>query len=733
MYATNSTTVEITSLEPVQMSLTANPQFVPSWDVPGETAASIKAVVMDRYGNPVKNETVVFQIIPGTWEYEYETGLGPQWRDYGDSTVIMTTTPHDNPVDSYASAEFRPGYFPGEGDPQEHDSCIITAQWTGYPTQTVTINWTNVPFLSISTDVSPAVVAWNDTVTVNIKVLGNGYALRPKPIDAVLILDVSGSMSGTDISPSRMQAAKNAAKNFVGNMDVSTGRDRIALVSFSSDITVNQGLTDDKDLINSSIDSLNAFGATNLRKAYYEGIKHLKDNGRDSALKAVILMTDGDWNLHGNPLAEGVGFPDTDSYKTVRYQEYETDYGIPRSSYPWLGSGSSYDQASIRNSHNGDSYLVNGYEWYSSLPDPKGTITSTQRWWYRYYPTNSWKQGYVCMDGQDTNQNMSIYAISGDEKRQVKIYTIGFAQDLNDNVESDLSTLSEATDGWYEWAGNEEQLDNLYTNIVGELKEEAGIGVQMDLPFEDITVATNTSSWTVDGKEVFDYIPYTDEWKYWFNTTPVTTIYRYPDRDDTPNWLAGEILFDIGTIKLNQAWETTFSLEMKDNPYNVGRITIFDRDATIQFSDGKDWFTLSLPNTYITCIGDQSQTQIATEEAGYDITSITNESTMITVTFDRLFLVNGTPQDEWYRTWYENYFIDIPGYRSKTKIGSRVIPPTVPKTGTYTFDLGPYLPPGQSSVDFNFFVEGTDKTIDAVNRKRSNLRMDPGKIYILLK
>ena len=711
-FASNAVTVEITSLEPTQMSLTANPQFVPSWDVPGENTASIMAVVMDRYGNPVKNETVVLQINPN-WEDEYETENRPRWRDYEGLTIeLITEEPDEDSVDAYALAEFRPGYYEGYGYPQEQDSCTITAEWVGDSPQSVTINWTNVPFLSISTDVSPAVAAWDEDITVNIKVIGNGYALMPPPIDAVLVIDTSLSMTMYSMGDgTRLDAAKVAAKNFVGNMDVSAGRDRIGLVSFSNEALVNQPLTDDKDLINSSIDSLDSISYTNVRDGYYKGIKHLKEYGRPNALKAVILMTDGDWNYDGNPLAVGIGFPDSDPY-------------------PWSYMAS-HDQCTIKDSSGywAPSYKVNGYEWYSDLPDPKGTL-STQKYWRRT-TYGSYLVGDVCIDGQNTNQNMSVYATSGDEDHQVKIYSLGFAEDLNDRVEADLNTLSDATNGWYQWAGDEEELDTLYTKIAGELKEEAGIGIQMDLPFDDVKVATNTSSWTIEGKEIFDYVPYTDERKYWFTNS--TDIYHYPDRDDTVNWDAGEILFDIGTMKLNQAWESTFHLKVLNTTWNVGRITLFDQDDTIQFSDGTNWFTLSLPTTFITCLGGQSETQIATEEAGYDITSITNESTMITVTFNRLFIVNGTPQDEWYRTWYENYFIDIPGYRSKTKIGSRVIPPTVPKTGAYTFDLGPYLPPGQSSVDFNFYVEGTDKTIDAVNRKRSNLRMDPGKIYILLK
>ena len=69
--AFNFTNVEVTSTEPVMMVLTANPQYLPSWDVPGNNTANIRAVVMDRYGNPVKNQTVVFTIVPNSWTYNY--------------------------------------------------------------------------------------------------------------------------------------------------------------------------------------------------------------------------------------------------------------------------------------------------------------------------------------------------------------------------------------------------------------------------------------------------------------------------------------------------------------------------------------------------------------------------------------------------------------------------------------------------------------------------------------
>ena len=37
-----------------------------------------------------------------------------------------------------------------------------------------------------------------------------------------------------------------------------------------------------------------------MRRALYEAITDLDDNGRTGAVKAVILLTDGDWNYDGS-------------------------------------------------------------------------------------------------------------------------------------------------------------------------------------------------------------------------------------------------------------------------------------------------------------------------------------------------------------------------------------------------------------------------------------------------
>src|SRR5690606_35139921 len=137
------------------------------------------------------------------------------------------------------------------------------------------------------------------------------------------------------------------------------------------------------------------------------------------------------------------------------------------------------------------------------------------------------KTYYRSSDGQANLQNMSVFATDGDKK--IKIYTIGFAETLDSNVVNDLTSLSTATGGWYQWAGDQQALSDLYDEIAGLLREEAGVGVTMDQSFDDVTIATNTSSWPMEGKDVFDYLKFTDEWKYWFNGT---TIYRNQYRDD---------------------------------------------------------------------------------------------------------------------------------------------------------------------------------------------------------
>ncbi|WP_301664643.1 Ig-like domain-containing protein [Methanoculleus frigidifontis] len=574
--------VAFTSTDPVNMLLTASPQTMPSRDARPDSVALVRAKVMDIKGNPVSGEVVEFAIA------NIACGTSVLVEDPYFTSPSKQTASAQTDEDGYATVRFYPGSFITDRDNPAWNgtatgTCTVRAEW-GNISRMLAVSWKNYPYLSVETFVEPETVAVNGTIDTTIRLRGDGWALQPDPIDVVLVIDRSGSMDGTDLYPSRMAAAKNAANEFIGRMNLDT-RDRVALVSFAFDARLDQGLVDDAGVIQSAVNALHANGATNMRQAYYEAIKYLKGNGRPEAVKAVILMSDGNWNYHGSPLAAGTGYPDSDTYLSTRYPSYPDAI---LSGYPW--SGSSYSFSSEK------------YEWYSDLPDPKGTLN---RWlkWYRYDPVNGDRWGKVCDDGQFTNQNMSVYATSGDAAENVRIYSIGFASNLDDNVERDLTVLSEATGGKYVWAGNEDELRQVYTDIAGELKTEAGVNTQMSVCFENVEVNGTPKN----GADVFDYV-YAEGSStriYSFNNT-VDIIPEYT-RDDTSAWQNDHTLtFNVGTVRLNQTWETTFRLKVLVD----GNINVFGSGSTITFNDGTD--TLDLPDLFVTAIPDLNNTGVGT-------------------------------------------------------------------------------------------------------------------------
>jgi hypothetical protein len=570
--------------EPVAMLLTANPQVIPSADVDSGTTADIRAKVIDARGNPVPGERVSFSLQSvdcGAYITTSNASL--------DGTEALTNE------DGLAIVRFSPAGFTTDPDHPGYSknatgTAIIAADWEGEE-KVVSVIWKNYPFLSISTRVEPETVAVNETINVTVTIIGDGWALQPDPVDVVLVIDTSGSMKGTDGSSNRMEAVRNAAKEFVSQMDLESGRDRVAVASFSSAVTIHQPLTDDQATVNAAIDGLTANGATIMRRGYYEGIRHLKEEGRPGAVKAVILMGDGDWNLHGSPLAKGIGYPDTDPDQSVRYQSYETTYGIALSAYPW--SGSTYD------------FSNEGYEWYSDLPEPKGVCDVIMEW-RRYWPvtTSSYgvsRQGSVSLDGQHTNQNMSVYAMSGTPNEQVRVYTIGFAETLNPRVVQDITILSEATGGTYVWAGNEEDLTAVYTQIAGELITEAGVNTTLHLSHDNIVINMTP----FQGGDLFEYVPETLVSHYNTKGGEIIWVDGYPRSiDQTDDWLgitppaenapAYMLSFDIGTIYLHDLWQAEYRIRLKKD----GTFELFGPAASVSFEGD----TLTLPTTLISVI-----------------------------------------------------------------------------------------------------------------------------------
>ncbi len=97
----------------------------------------------------------------------------------------------------------------------------------------------------------------------------------------ILAIDVSGSMRAQDIPPSRIEAAKAAATDFIGNQDPTT---RVGVVAFSGNAALVQPPTTDHDSAVQAISRLTLgprTGVGNAILASIEAIAEILDNAGD--------------------------------------------------------------------------------------------------------------------------------------------------------------------------------------------------------------------------------------------------------------------------------------------------------------------------------------------------------------------------------------------------------------------------------------------------------------------
>jgi Ca-activated chloride channel family protein len=110
-------------------------------------------------------------------------------------------------------------------------------------------------------------------------------------IDIVLCMDVSGSMGSKDILPSRMDAAKEVAEEFVNGRPV----DRIGLVIFSGESFTQCPITTDRNTLIAQIQSLESRKYLVDGTVIGEGLATAVDrlSKSESKSKVIILLTDG--------------------------------------------------------------------------------------------------------------------------------------------------------------------------------------------------------------------------------------------------------------------------------------------------------------------------------------------------------------------------------------------------------------------------------------------------------
>jgi Ca-activated chloride channel family protein len=109
-----------------------------------------------------------------------------------------------------------------------------------------------------------------------------------KPVDLIVVMDISGSMGGTKIT-----TARNSLMEFVKKLD---DRDRLQINLFSSDISTLSPLSDlgpKRQQVLDSVSGIFEGGDTKLYDATLQAYEDLQKNGDPKHIRAVVVLTDG--------------------------------------------------------------------------------------------------------------------------------------------------------------------------------------------------------------------------------------------------------------------------------------------------------------------------------------------------------------------------------------------------------------------------------------------------------
>jgi Ca-activated chloride channel family protein len=119
----------------------------------------------------------------------------------------------------------------------------------------------------------------------------------------ILTIDVSASMGADDFEPTRMQAAKSAAKGFVTGQPSTV---QIGVVSFSDGGLVVQVPTDDREAILATIDRLVPQSGTSIGQGILVSLSALGNlepvSGGVFAPALILMLTDGENTTRPDPL-----------------------------------------------------------------------------------------------------------------------------------------------------------------------------------------------------------------------------------------------------------------------------------------------------------------------------------------------------------------------------------------------------------------------------------------------
>jgi Ca-activated chloride channel family protein len=189
-----------------------------------------------------------------------------------------------------------------------------------------TVRFTQVDLLD---RVAPSRPGWRRHVVAALQLLGLavGVVAIARPVSTttertesegriLVLFDVSLSMMATDVDPTRLDAAKEAARAFVDQVDEDV---EVGLISFSGNVAVDVPPTRDRDAIDRGIEALELAESTAIGDALATGADLLTRLAEDADASndagsgadddeltpgAMVLLTDGETTV-GRPTEVG--------------------------------------------------------------------------------------------------------------------------------------------------------------------------------------------------------------------------------------------------------------------------------------------------------------------------------------------------------------------------------------------------------------------------------------------